>query len=151
MTNMTELQKKITLKATAPSTFYICLFASLTHIGSGASFFFFPTETRLNLVGFMPLKIWAIIFIAHGLLKLSLLPFANITTWKYVRGLMLIAIVFDIWWFVETLSAILANGFLGVLLLVASLWFFLITTQISGWFYFTPTIAKTKKVKHVVQ
>lgn len=151
MSEVDMLQKKITLKATAPSTFYINVFASITHIGAGVSFFFFPPETKLNLVGVIPLHLWSAIFITHGVVKLSLLPFSNIANWKYIKNLMLVSIVFDIWWLAETLSAILINGLLGVLILVASLWFFLITTQTSGWFYFTPTISKTDKVKHVIE
>ncbi len=151
MSEMLELQKKITLKVTAPSTFSINLYASLTHVGAGISFFFFPPETRLHLVSFLPLVVWSMIFIGHGILKLSLLPFANISNWKYIRYLMLVAIVFDIWWFTETISAILTYGLLGVLVLIASLWFFLIATQISAWRYFTPTMDKTEKIKYVVR
>lgn len=151
MNEIMELQKKITLKATAPSTFYINLFASLTHIGAGASFFLFPPETKLNLVGVLPLRVWSFIFISHGIIKLTLLPFADVSSWKYVRGMMVVAIIFDIWWMLETVSAILVNGLIGVLVLVISLWFFLITTQISGYLYFTPSIDKTEKVKDVIK
>lgn len=151
MNDIIDLQKKITLKATAPSTFYINLFASLTHIGAGASFFLFPPETRLNLVGVLPLKVWAIIFISHGIIKLFLLPFADVTIWKYIRAMMLVAIIFDIWWLMEAVSAILVYGLIGVLVLVASLWFFLITTQISGYLYFTPQIDKTERIKNAIE
>lgn len=121
------------LKDVAPQTFWFSIGFAIFNLVVGIALFNTTILTSLQLVGVIPLKIWALMFMAHGVYMLIALAMND---WKITRFIHLAGLLIKSAWWMELLAATVA-GRSPFLLFIWSLLLFL---QAVVWIYFTPRL-----------
>jgi len=137
MSDITQTIKQIrpSLRDVAPHTFYFSIGFGIFNTLIGFALFNSTILYTLQLVGIIPIRMWALIFLFHGLAMLGSLVFNN---WKTTRTLHAIGVFIKSAWWLELLAATI-TGRSAFLLYIWSLLLFL---QIIVWIYFTPRVSR---------
>lgn len=133
--NQTIKEIRPRLRDVAPQTFWFSIGFGLFNACIGFALYNISILVTLNLVGVIPLKIWGLIFIIHGLLMLGSLA---INSWTFTRALHAVGVFIKTAWWLELL-AVTISGRSAFLLYV---WTLLLFLQIIVWIYFTPRIRR---------
>ena len=137
---MTETGKAISiirpsLRHIAPLSFWFSLGFALFNLFVGFGLFIAQILTSFRVVGIIPLKIWGIIFMVHGLLMLY---FLFVNSWKMTRLFNLIGVgIKTMWWF-ELVSSVVSGASPFPFLLI--IWSLLLFLQAVLYIYFTPRV-----------
>lgn len=137
MTNIDKRLKEIrpSLKQIAPQTYWSSIGFGLFNVIIGLALITNNVLVTLHVVGIIPLNIWGVIFLIHGMLML----FAIATnSWKMARVMHSIAIVIKGAWWCELLAIVLTGK--GAILLY--IWSLLLFLQITIYYYFTPRVSR---------
>lgn len=137
MSNINQTIKEIrpSLRDVAPQTFWFTIGFGAFNTIIGIALYNVTILYSLKLVGVIPVKAWALIFLLHGLAMLGSLIFNN---WKFTRLLHAVGVFIKSAWWLELL-AVTITGRSAFLLYIWSLLLFL---QIIVWIYFTPRVSR---------
>lgn len=135
--NQTLKEIRPSLRTIAPQTFWFSIGLGIFNSVVGVSLYNLSILISLQLVGIIPIKFWALIFLVHGVAMLGSLLSNN---WKITRAMHLIGIAIKSAWWLELVAATI-TGRSPFLLYVWSLILFL---QIIIWIYFTPRVGRAK-------
>ncbi len=143
---MTEIDKVIkiirpSLRKVAPQTYWFTIGFGVFNILVGLLLISIPDLVKLELLGILTIKVWALVFILMGLATLIFL-FKN--NWKVSRWLTLLGVAVKAAWWLELLSVVITDQS-PYMILVKSLflvWSLLLYLQIFTYIYFTPRVSR---------
>lgn len=139
---MTDIDKKLkeilpSLRKIAPQTFWFSAGFGVFNVLIGLALILSIILLQLVVISVIPLKVWGVVFLIHGILMLYSLIINN---WNLTKYLNIVGIGIKTAWWLELLS-ITIFGRPPFLLLVWSLLLFL---QFIVCVYFTPRIKYAK-------
>jgi hypothetical protein len=125
------------LRLIAPQTFWLSLCFSIFNMTVGYAVYNELILYKLQLLGAVPLRIWGLIFLGHGLCLLASLALNN---WRVTKTLHLIGIFMKATWLFESMAAMIS----GQSAFPLYVWSLLTTIQIVIYVYFTPRSGRAK-------
>lgn len=128
-------QIKPSLRQIAPYTFWSSIGFGMFNLTVGLLLIDSQIFKSLQLLSFIPMWLWACLFIAHGVTMLATLATND---WHITRKLHIIGVAIKASWWLEILAATI-NGFSPFLLCV---WSLLIFLQVIISMYFTPRLRR---------
>jgi len=137
MSNIEKTLKQLrpSLRLVAPQTFWFSVGFGIFNIVIGLSLLMFKIFVTLQVVGIIPLTVWALIFFFHGI---SMLSSIIVNNWKLTRALNIVGVAIKTAWWLE-LIGITITGRSPFILYVWSLLLFL---QIINCIYFMPRVSR---------
>lgn len=125
------------LRRVAPQTFWFSIGFGVFNVIIGLALFKAVILTTFTVVGVIPLRGWAFVFLLHGLFMLGSLVVNN---WKVTRWLHYIGVGIKTAWWLELLSVTLVGR--SPFLLV--IWSLLIYLQLVVCVHFTPRLGRDR-------
>lgn len=123
------------LRLAAPQTYWFSIGFGLFNVFVGLALYNLKILVTLNLVGIIPINVWGLIFLFHGVSILFSL-FAN--NWKLTRYLNILGVAIKTAWWLE-LASITLIGRSPFLLYV---WSLLLFFQVINCIYFMPRVRR---------
>jgi hypothetical protein len=135
MSDISHTIKQIrpSLRDVAPQTFWFSIGFGIFNTVLGIALYKATILYTLKLVGVIPIKAWALIFLVHGLAMLGSLVVNN---WKMTRILHAVGVFLKSAWWLELLAATITSRSIFLLYI----WSLLLFLQIIVWIYFTPRV-----------
>lgn len=135
--NVDQTLKEIrpNLRMVAPQTFWFSVGFGLFNTVMGFALYNVNVLLKLKVVGIIPMRMWGMIFLLHGIVMLLSLV---VNHWKITRSLHFIGVTIKTAWWLELLATFLSGG-TPFLLYVWSLLLFL---QVIVCIYFTPRLGR---------
>lgn len=133
--NQTLKDLRPSLRKVAPQTFWFSIGFGIFNTIIGVALFNLNILVRLKVVGVVPIKLWGIVFLVHGLTMLASVLANN---WRLTRSMHLVGIAIKTAWWLEMLTVFIA-GSSPFLLYIWSLLLFL---QVIVCIYFTPRMRR---------
>lgn len=133
MSNIDQILKILrpSLRIVAPHSYWFSLVFGVFNVLVGASLLNVKILVKIKFIGIVPIKVWGLIFLVHGLFMLYFLAKNN---WKMVKGLNFVGIGIKTTWWLGLLTLTI-KGQSPFLLYV---WSSLIAFQVIIVIYFTP-------------
>lgn len=132
MSNIDRTLKDIrpSIRAIAPLTYYICWGFALFNIAVSIPLYRL-NEVNFSIVGAISIKVWAVIFLLMGLVKLWSLIVNN---WKLARTLLIVGVAIKSAWLME----LLARTVNGKSFILVAIWALLIYLESTTYVHFIP-------------
>lgn len=141
---MTSIEKTLSkirpkLRHVSPTTFWFSAGFGVFNVLVGLGLFNAKILTVLKVAGVIPLKVWGVIFVVHGLLMIYSLAINN---WTLSRSLNSVGIGIKTMWWLELLNEFIYGTTRSPFLLI--IWSLLLFFQIIVFIYFTPRVRDVK-------
>lgn len=140
MSNIEKTLKYIrpNLKDVAPQTFWFSLGFGLFNLIIGLALINVKIFVTLEVVGIIPLSMWAVIFFVHGLGMLTYLVTNN---WKTTRAMNIIGVAITTAWWLELVGVVIV----GRSPFILYVWSLLLFLQVINCIYFMPRVDRDDK------
>lgn len=123
------------LRLAAPQTYWFSLGFGVFNLVIGSLILNGQIFVTLQVIGAVPLSVWALLFIVHGA---SMLAALYINSWKFTRSLNVVGVGIKVAWLLEVVAITIAGRSSFILVV----WLLLLFFQIINFLYFMPRVSR---------